>query len=86
METKIEEVKTRVAKRTPPGDRWTPLSNTTVTLDSLTECLEYIYQDTGKTQFFMDAREGFVYVVDSNEVEILPPPPEPIKEWSLYGE
>ena len=78
-----EEVKTKVAKRVPPGDRWTTLSNSTVMLDSLTDVLEFIYQDTGKTQFYMDAKEGFVYVVDTEEVVI---EPEPTKRWSLYGE
>ena len=78
-----EEVKMKVAKRVPPGDRWAPLSNTTVTLDSLTDVLEFIYQDTGKTQFYMDAREGFVYIVDKEEIII---EPEPEKRWSLYGE
>ena len=42
-----EEIKTRVAKRVPPGDRWTPLSNSTVVLDSLTDVLEFIYQEEG---------------------------------------
>lgn len=83
VETKEEEIKTKVAKRVPPGDRWTPLSNTTVLLDSLTDCLEFIYQDTGKTQFYMDAREGYVYLVDTEEIII---EPEPEKKWSLYGE
>jgi hypothetical protein len=80
---KEEEVKTTVAKRVPPGDRWSPLSNTTVVLDSLTDCLEFIYQDIGKTQFYMDAREGYVYIVDKEEIII---EPEPEKRWSLYGE
>jgi hypothetical protein len=31
----------------------------------------------------MDAKEGFVYVVDTEEVVI---EPEPEKRWSLYGE
>lgn len=83
VEIKEEEIKTKVAKRFPPGDRWSPLSNTTVVLDSLTDCLEFIYQDTGKTQFYMDAREGYVYLVDKEEVII---EPEPEKRWSLYGE
>lgn len=83
IEIKEEEIKTKVAKRYPPGDRWSPLSNTTVVLDSLTDCLEFIYQDTGKTQFYMDAREGYVYIVDKEEVII---EPEPEKRWSLYGE
>ena len=38
-----EEVKVKVAKRVPPGDRWSPLDNTSVVLDSLTDVLEYIY-------------------------------------------
>ena len=54
-----EEVKVKVAKRVPPGDRWTPLDNTSVILESLTDVLEYIYQKNGNTQFYMDAREGF---------------------------
>jgi hypothetical protein len=83
VEIKEEEIKTKVARRFPPGDRWSPLSNTTVVLDSLTDCLEFIYQDTGKTQFYMDAREGYVYLVDKEEVII---EPEPEKRWSLYGE
>ena len=78
-----EEVKTKVAKRVPPGDRWAPLSNSTVILDSLTDVLEFIYQDTDKTQFYMDAKEGFVYVVDTEEIVI---EAEPEKRWSLYGE
>ena len=83
VQIKEEEIKTKVAKRVPPGDRWSPLSNTTVVLDSLTDCLEFIYQDTGKTQFYMDAREGYVYLVDTEEIIIQP---EPEKKWSLYGE
>lgn len=78
-----EEIKTRVAKRVPPGDRWTPLSNSTVVLDSLTDVLEFIYQEEGNTQFYMDAREGFVYIVNTEEKVI---EPEPEKKWSLYGE
>jgi hypothetical protein len=78
-----EEVKTKVAKRVPPGDRWSPFDNSTLILESLTDVLEYIYQKKGKTQFYMDAREGFVYIVDTEEVII---EPEPEKKWSLYGE
>jgi len=83
VQIKEEEIKTKVAKRMPPGDRWQPLDNPNVLLESLTEVLEYVYQKNGKTQFFMDAREGFVYIVDTEEVMI---EPEPEKKWSLYGE
>lgn len=85
-EIKIEETKIRVAKRFPPGDRWSPLSNTTLVLESLTEVLEYVYQDRGNTQFYMDAREGFVYIVETEEIEVVPPPPPEPKKFSLYGE
>jgi len=78
-----EEVKVKVAKRVPPGDRWTPLDNTSVVLDSLTDVLEYIYQKNGNTQFYMDAREGFTYVINKEEKVI---EPEPEKKYSLYGE
>jgi len=78
-----EEVKTRVAKRVPPGDRWSPVDNSTVVLESLTDVLEYVYQKKGKTQFYMDAREGYVYIVDKEEIVI---EPEPERKWSLYGE
>jgi hypothetical protein len=78
-----EEVKVKIAKRVPPGDRWTPLDNTSVILDSLTDVLEYIYQKNGNTQFYMDAREGFTYVIQQEEKVI---EPEPEKKYSLYGE
>jgi len=78
-----EEVKTKVAIRVPPGDRWSPIDNSTLVLDSLTEVLEYIYQKFGSTQFYMDAREGFTYIIETEEKIIQP---EPEKKWSLYGE
>ena len=78
-----EEVKVKVAKRVPPGDRWTPLDNSSLVLDSLTDVLEYIYQKNGNTQFYMDAREGFTYVIKQEEKVI---EPEPQKSYSLYGE
>mgnify|MGYP001399261828 CR=1 FL=1 len=78
-----EEIKVKVAKRVPPGDRWSPLDNETVILDSLTDVLEYVYQKEGVTQFFMDAREGFTYIIQQEEKVI---EPEPTKTWSLYGE
>ena len=82
-EVVTEEVKVKVAKRVPPGDRWTPLDNDSVILDSLTDVLEYIYQKNGNTQFYMDAREGFTYMIQQEEKII---EPEPQKTYSLYGE
>ena len=76
-------MKELVAQRVPPGDRWTPLDNSSLVLDSLTDVLEYIYQKNGNTQFYMDAREGFTYVIKQEEKVI---EPEPQKSYSLYGE
>jgi len=81
--TITEEVKVKVAQRVPPGDRWSPLDNSTVILDSLTDVLEYVYQKNGNTQFYMDARQGFVYIINTEEKVI---EPEPAKTYSLYGE
>jgi hypothetical protein len=78
-----EEVKVKVAKRVAPGDRWTPLDNTSVILESLTDLLEYVYQKTGNTQFYMDAKDGFTYVIEK-EQRVIEPQPE--KKYSLYGE
>lgn len=83
METKIEEKKTLVARRNPPGDKWIPNDNPTLILESLTDCLEYIFQKTGNTKFYMDASEGTVSIVEDETIEI---PTEPPKHWSLYGE
>ena len=60
-----------------------PIDNETIVLDSLTDLLEYIFQKKGITQFFMDAREGYTYIVETEEEVIQP---EPTKTWSLYGE
>ena len=60
-----EEIKVKVAKRVPPGDRWSPLDNETVILDSLTDVLQYVYQKKGITQFYMDARDGYTYVIET---------------------
>ena len=83
METVINEHNELIATRVPPGDRWMPLDNETVVLESLTDVLEYIYQKEGVTQFFMDAREGLTYIIEKEEKIIEKEPP---KKWSLYGE
>ena len=82
-EVKVEEKKIKVAKGVPPVDSGMPLDNQTVLLESLTDVLEYIYQKEGVTQFFIDAREGFTYIIQKEEKIIEKEPP---KKWSLYGE
>jgi hypothetical protein len=78
-----EEVKVPVGNRVPPGDKWSPVDNTNVVLDSLTDLLEYVYQKKGNTQFFMDAKKGVTYVIETEEKEL---PPPIVKRYSLYDE
>lgn len=82
IETKIEEIKEVVLKRMPPGDRWSPTDNSTVVLESLTDGLEYYFQKTGQTEYFISARRGTVEVIHTKEVEV----EKPITKYSLYGE
>jgi hypothetical protein len=82
IETKIEEVREVVMKRVPPGDRWSPVGAPSVTLDSLTDALEYHYQNTGQTEFFLSAKKGTIEVIHTQEVKV----ERPITKYSLYGE
>lgn len=85
IKVEVKEKKEKVAKRIPPGDRWEPLfgGDEGLVFDSLTDVLEHIYQETGYTKFYMDAREGYVHSVHEERVEIKP---KPKKKYSLYGE
>lgn len=70
-----------ILKRVPPGDKWIFATTPKGTIyPSLTDALEAWYQNTGDTQFFIDARKGIVEKVIEEEVEI------PEKRFSLYGE
>ena len=81
-EIKVEEVKQVVFKRVPPGDRWSPVGNPSVILETLTEALEYHFQNNGETQFFLDARRGTVEIIKTQEVKV----EKPVTKYSLYGE
>ena len=80
--TKIKKVKEVIMKRVPPGDRWSPVGSPSVTLDSLTDALEYHFQNTGQTEFFLSARKGTVEVIHTQEVQV----EKPVTKYSLYGE
>jgi hypothetical protein len=82
FETKLEEVKEVVLKRVPPGDRWSPVGSPSTVLESLTDALEYHFQNTGQTEFFLSARKGTVEVIYKQEVQV----EKPITKYSLYGE
>ena len=81
-EIKVEQIKDVILRRVPPGDRWSPVDNPSVVLDSLTEGLEYHFQKTGQTEYFLSAKRGTVEVIYEKEVEV----EKPVTKYSLYGE
>jgi hypothetical protein len=81
-ETKIEEIKEVVLLRVPPGDRWSPVGSPSTIFESLTDGLEYHFQKTGQTEFFISAKNGTVEVIDIKETVV----EKPIAKYSLYGE
>lgn len=81
MTTELKEEKELVLNRVPPGDRWVFATTPKGTIwPSLTDALEAWYQNTGDTNFYIDARNGIVSIVKQQEVEV------PLKRFSLYGE
>ena len=74
----------QVLKRFPPGDRWTPVGADEPIFSSLTEGIEWVFQQTKSHDFLIRAAEGKVFIY--SETEIAPPEPEPIKTFNLYGE
>lgn len=81
-EIKVEQIKEVILRRVPPGDRWSPVDNNSVVLDSLTDGLEYHFQKTGQTEYFLSAKKGTVEVIYEKEVEV----EKPVTKYSLYGE
>jgi hypothetical protein len=81
-EVKIEEIKEVVFKRVPPGDRWSPVGSPNIVLDSLTQALEYHFQKTGQTEYFLSATKGTVEIVKTKETKV----EKIIQKYSLYGE
>ena len=69
-----------VAKRVPPGDRWSLVDKENEVFESITDALNKIYLRYKTTLFEIDAREGTISIDDG--VPIV----EPIKTFDLYGE
>jgi|TARA_B100001964_G_scaffold225003_1_gene272394 hypothetical protein len=77
-------MKELILKRVPPGDRWEDAVDKSNTFDSLTEGLEYAFQKSkGRIkEFHLSSFDGEIYYV-LPDPEL---PPEPPKQYSLYGE
>ena len=74
----------QVLKRFPPGDRWTPINADQPVFSSLTEGIEWIFQQSQEHNYVIKAAEGKVFIY--HEQEIAEPEPEPPKRYNLYGE
>ncbi len=74
----------QVLKRFPPGDRWTPVDSESPIFESLTEGIEWAFQQTKEKDYVLRAGEGKVYIY--HEQDITEPEPEPPKRYNLYGE
>jgi hypothetical protein len=78
------EQKQLIAKRVPPGDRWSLTDEPSVVHNTLTETLEAYFQKTRFNKaFYLDPIGSALYAVDRVEVEIKP---EPIKTFDFYGD
>ena len=81
MEIEIKQQKELVLKRVPPGDRWIFATTPNGTIyPSLTDAVEAWFQNTGDTNFYIEARKGTVEIVKEEQVE------KPTRKFSLYGE
>jgi len=74
----------QILKRFPPGDRWTPIDKEQPVFSSLTEGIEWVFQQTQETNYVIKAAEGKVFIY--HEQDIAEPEPEPPKRYNLYGE
>ena len=74
----------QVLKRFPPGDRWTPVGAEQPIFSSLTEGIEWVFQQTQEHNYVIKGAEGKVFIY--HEQDIAEPEPEPPKRYNLYGE
>lgn len=70
-----------IAKRVPPGDRWSLLNEDKVH-NSLTETLEAYFQKVNKPyEFRLAPLKGELYIITTEEIV-----PEPPKRFNIYGD
>ena len=74
----------KIADRIPPGDRWQVMGVKEIQ-PSLTDALNaYYVASTVKPQAFrLEPLKGNLYIITTENVEIIPEPP---KQFDLYGE
>ena len=74
----------QVLKRFPPGDRWTPADSEQPVFSSLTEGIEWVFQQTQAHDYVIKAAQGKVFTYQ--EFDITEPEPEPPQTFNIYGE
>ena len=67
MSDNINTNRTVVLRRVPPGDRWSPIDDPNIVLNSLTEGLEHVFQATQHREYHLSPLDGFVYKVEEIE-------------------
>ena len=83
MRVETQEYLEVIANRQAPGDSWV-LVGDKIVHKSLTEALEAWFQKTGeKAEFRLAPLESKLYVIRTEEIEILP---EPTKKYNIYGD
>jgi hypothetical protein len=86
MEKIIKEKNILIARRVPPGDKYRLVANEPdgPIHKSLTDTLEAYMVKTGfKGEYRLAPLKGELYAISTTEEEIKP---EPIKQYSIYGE
>ena len=74
----------QVLKRFPPGYRWTPTGVEEPVVSSITEGIQWVFQNTQERDYVIKAGDGKVFIY--HEHDIAEPEPEPPKRYNLYGE
>ena len=75
-----------IARRVPPGDKWRLVANEPdgPLHKTLTDCLEAYMVKTGfKGDYKLAPLKSELYAISTTESEVKP---EPIKQYSIYGE
>ena len=86
MSGEKKSISIKELKRVPPGDQWKDANKESEVFPSLTDGLEYSFQQSGgkTTEFHLSSFKGEIFSVHTEEEPEAPPPPKP--RYSMYGE
>lgn len=79
----IQERNILIARRNPPGDRWSLIDDpTSKVYPSLTDTLEaYFQKSQNPCEFRLAPIKGELYIITTEEIQAPPP-----KKFNIYGE